>query len=91
MPAIENSRLVMADLEVWRGHYEQTLQHWQARFQANLPQVRAMFDETFVRMWRYYLVSAELSFVEMPQVLFQAQLTKARLGTPLTRDYLYKD
>ena len=91
MPAIENSRLVMADLEVWRGHYEQTLQHWQARFQANLPQVRAMFDETFVRMWRYYLVSAELSFVEMPQVLFQAQLTKARLGTPLTRDYLYKE
>lgn len=89
IPAIEKSRLVLADLEVWRGHYERTLRDWQARFAANLPQVRAMFDETFVRMWRYYLVSAELSFTEMPQVLFQAQLTKARLGTPVTRDYLY--
>lgn len=90
IPAVEKSGLVLADLEVWRGHYEQTLRHWQDRFQANLPEVRAMFDETFVRMWRYYLVASELSFTEMHQVLFQAQLTKARLGTPLTRDYLYR-
>ena len=89
LPAIEGSRLVTADIEVWRGHYEQTLRHWQQRFEATLPQTRAEFDETFVRMWRYYLVSAEMSFVEMGQVLFQVQLTKARLGTPLTRDYLY--
>jgi len=89
IPAIETSGLVMADLEVWRGHYEQTLQHWQQRFEATLPQTRALFDEAFVRMWRYYLISAELSFTEMKQVLFQVQLTRARLGTPATRDYLY--
>ena len=91
MPAIERSGLVMADVEVWRGHYEQTLRHWQDRFEATLPQTRAEFDETFVRMWRYYLVNAEMSFVEMGQVLFQVQLTKARLGTPPSRDYLYKN
>lgn len=91
MPAIEKSGLVTADLEVWRGHYEQTLRHWQERFAATLPQTRAEFDETFVRMWRYYLVSSEMSFVEMGQVLFQVQLTKARLGTPPSRDYLYKN
>lgn len=89
VPAVEHSGLVMADLEVWRGHYEQTLQHWQHRFEDTLPQTRALFDETFVRMWRYYLISAELSFTEMSQVLFQVQLTKARIGTPMTRDYLY--
>jgi cyclopropane-fatty-acyl-phospholipid synthase len=89
VPAVERSGLVMADLEVWRGHYEQTLQHWQQRFEDTLPQTRALFDETFVRMWRYYLISAELSFTEMSQVLFQVQLTKARVGTPMTRDYLY--
>lgn len=90
IPAVERARLVLADLEVWRGHYEQTLRHWQDRFQANLPEVRAMFDDRFVRMWRYYLVASELSFTEMHQVLFQAQLTRARLGTPPTRDYLYR-
>jgi cyclopropane-fatty-acyl-phospholipid synthase len=90
IPAIEKSRLVTADIEVWRGHYEQTLRHWQERFTDTLPQTRAMFDEVFVRMWRYYLVTSELSFTGMSQVLFQVQLTKARLGTPLTRDYLYQ-
>jgi cyclopropane-fatty-acyl-phospholipid synthase len=89
IPKIEGAQLVLADLEVWRGHYEQTLRHWQQRFEAALPQVRTMYDEAFVRMWRYYLVSSELSFTEMKQVLFQAQLTKARLGTPPTRRYLY--
>ncbi len=89
IPGIEASGLVMADLEVWRGHYEQTLRHWQDRFEATLPHTRAMFDENFVRMWRYYLISAELSFLEMKQVVFQVQLTKARLGTPAMRDYLY--
>jgi cyclopropane-fatty-acyl-phospholipid synthase len=90
LPAIEGSRLVTADIEVWRGHYEQTLRHWLQRFDAHLPEITTLFDETFVRMWRYYLITSELSFTEMPQVLFQVQLTKARLGTPPSRDYLYR-
>lgn len=89
MPSIEKSGLVMADLEVWRGHYEQTLFHWRERFEANLPQIHEMFDARFVRMWRYYLVSAEMSFRGMHQVLFQAQLAKGPLDVPRTRAYLY--
>lgn len=88
-PAIENSHLRLADLEVWRGHYERTLQHWRARFETNLPQIRAMYDERFIRMWRYYLASAELSFSEQHQVVFQMQLSHGRYTVPATRDYLY--
>lgn len=89
MPSVEKSGLVMADLEVWRGHYEQTLLHWRQRFEANLPEIRAMFDARFIRMWRYYLVSAEMSFRGMHQVLFQLQLSKTPLDVPVTRKYLY--
>jgi len=89
VPHIERSGLILADLEVWRGHYDRTLRHWQTRFDANLPRVRALYDERFVRMWRYYLVSAELSFSLLHQVVFQMQLTNSHAAVPLTRDYLY--
>ena len=88
LPAVEASGLRMADVEVWRGHYARTLQAWQARFATNLPQVRALQDDRFVRMWRYYLISAELSFTDMHQVVFQMQLAHNPLTVPTTRDYL---
>ena len=89
MPPVETSGLVMTDLEVWRGHYAQTLLHWRERFEANLPEICGMYDARFVRMWRFYLVSAEMSFRGMHQVLFQMQLAKTPLAVPGTRDYLY--
>jgi cyclopropane-fatty-acyl-phospholipid synthase len=91
MSSVEKERLVLADLEVWRGHYERTLQIWQDRFEANIDQVREMYDDRFIRMWRYYLIASELSFSEMHQVLFQLQLSKHQLTVPATREYLYKD
>lgn len=89
MSSVEQERLVLADLEVWRGHYEKTLQIWQDRFEANIDTVREMYDDRFIRMWRYYLVASELSFSEMHQVLFQLQLSKHQLAVPATREYLY--
>jgi len=89
VPHIERSGLILADLEVWRGHYDRTLRHWQTRFEASLPPVRALYDERFVRMWRYYLVSAELTFSLLHQVVFQMQLTNSQAAVPRTRDYLY--
>jgi cyclopropane-fatty-acyl-phospholipid synthase len=90
MSSVEREHLVMADLEVWRGHYERTLQIWQERFENNLDTVREMYDDRFIRMWRYYLIASELSFSEMHQVLFQLQLSKHQLAVPSTREYLYK-
>ena len=89
MRAVERSGLILADLEVWRGHYERTLQNWLKRFDANLDRVRQLHDDRFVRMWRYYLQSAELSFSEAHLVIHQLQLAKARGTVPMTRDYLY--
>ncbi len=88
-PAIETSGLAMADLEVWRGHYARTLRHWQDKFDTHLPQVRAMFDARFVRMWRWYLVASEVSFTHMGHVVFQMQLSHDPAMVPVTRDYLF--
>ena len=90
-PSVEASGLVMTDLEVWRGQYERTLQHWQARFEANIDAVRALVDEKFVRMWRYYLTAAEIGFSERHQVLFQIQLARQPCTVPSRRDYLYRE
>ena len=46
-------------------HYATTLAHWRQRFRANLPRIRALgYDETFIRMWEYYLCYCEGGFAE---------------------------
>ena len=89
MRVVEKTGMILADLEVWRGHYERTLQEWLKRFDRNIDRVRQLQDDRFVRMWRYYLQSAELSFSEAHLVIHQLQLAKARGTVPMTRDYLY--
>jgi cyclopropane-fatty-acyl-phospholipid synthase len=89
MREVEKSGMILADLEVWRGHYERTLQDWLQRFDRNVDRVRKLQDDRFVRMWRYYLQAAELSFSEGYLVIHQLQLAKARGTVPMTRDYLY--
>ena len=86
--AIETTALWQADIEVWRGHYAETLRRWRARFEAQLDAVRRMHDERFVRMWRYYLVAAEVGFDTHRHVVYQLQLAKTRTAVPATRDYL---
>ncbi|QFS81311.1 Cyclopropane-fatty-acyl-phospholipid synthase [Roseivivax sp. THAF40] len=88
-PEIERANLWMADIEVLRGHYARTLHHWRDRFEAALDQVREMYDERFVRMWRFYLVACETAFEEQHQGVFQFQLSHAQQAVPVTRDYLY--
>lgn len=89
MRVVEKTGMILSDLEVWRGHYERTLQEWLKRFDANIDRVRQLQDERFVRMWRYYLQAAEMGFAEGYMVIHQLQLTKARGTVPMTRDYLY--
>jgi cyclopropane-fatty-acyl-phospholipid synthase len=44
-------------------HYATTLRHWRQRFLARLEEVRALgFDESFCRMWEYYLACCEAAF-----------------------------
>ena len=86
---IENSNLIIADMEVLRMHYSHTLRNWKDRFIGKKDKVLDMFDEKFFRMWEFYLSGCEMAFKWGDQVVFQFQLSKKLLSTPNTRDYIY--
>ena len=87
--SIEESGLILSDLEVLRTHYQHTLRNWKERFISKKEEVLEMFDEKFFRMWEFYLVGCEMAFKWSDQVVFQFQLTKKLKSTPITRDYIY--
>ena len=86
---IENSGLIISDMEVLKMHYSHTLRHWKERFLSKKNQVLDMFDEKFFRMWEFYLTGCEMAFKWGDQVVFQFQLTKNYTSVPNTRDYIY--
>tara|TARA_B100001540_G_scaffold314674_1_gene340159 strand:+ start:831 stop:2018 length:1188 start_codon:yes stop_codon:yes gene_type:complete len=86
---IENSGLILSDIEVWRMHYSHTLRHWKERFLSKREKVLEMFDEKFLRMWEFYLAGCEMAFKWGDQVVFQMQLIKKHSAVPNTRDYIY--
>ena len=87
-PAVENNSLWVTDLEFLRVHYATTLRHWTDRFNANREKVAQMYDERFVRMFEFYLISAEMMFRTGSQEVFHMQISKLRDASPLTRDYI---
>ena len=86
---IEDSGLIISDIEVLRLHYAHTLRHWKERFLSKKDAVLDMFDEKFFRMWEFYLASCEMAFKWGDQVVFQFQLTRDNTSVPNTRDYIY--
>ena len=74
LPVMRRAGLMMTDVQNLRLHYARTLQHWLAAFEAHLDDVRAMFDDSFIRMWRFYLAGSVAGFkynsVQLYQVLF---------------------
>ena len=86
---IENAWLYLNDIEILRLHYAMTLRHWLARFEDNLDTVRAMHDDRFIRMWRFYLIACIMTFEEQELAVFQIQLSHKNNVVPITRDYLY--
>ncbi|MFO7921085.1 MAG: cyclopropane-fatty-acyl-phospholipid synthase family protein [Nioella sp.] len=87
--AVERSGLYPMDVEMWRLHYAKTLSHWYDRFMAHADEAAELYDDRFVRMWRYYLKASEMTFRNARQLVFQYQLAKRPDAVPLTRDYLY--
>ena len=88
--SIEASGLVPCDIEIWRDHYNRTLNHWWQNFEANKEAAAELYDERFVRMWRYYLNASEMTFAEAQLTVFQYQLARDKGAVPRTRDYLTK-
>jgi cyclopropane-fatty-acyl-phospholipid synthase len=88
LPAIEQLRLWVTDIEILRLHYAETLREWRLRFERNRNRARTIYDERFCRMWEMYLISSEITFRRQDYMVFQMQLAKSVDAVPLTRDYI---
>ncbi len=88
LPAIERAGLLVADIEILRLHYAETLKAWRERFMARRAEAVQLYDERFALMWEFYLASSEMSFRKQNTMNFQIQLTRRQDVVPLTRDYI---
>jgi cyclopropane-fatty-acyl-phospholipid synthase len=91
LPQIENSELLVTDIEILRLHYAETLKQWRERFLAHREEVERIYDRRFARMWEFYLAASEMSFREQGLMVFQIQLTKRQGLVPMTRDYIARE
>jgi cyclopropane-fatty-acyl-phospholipid synthase len=92
MDMFEPNRLSVLDIENIRLHYAKTLEWWLQRYEENVDAVRAMFDETFVRAWRLYLVGSIAAFLLGKLQLFQVLYARAGAkDVPWTRAHVYRD
>ncbi|MEH3041390.1 MAG: cyclopropane-fatty-acyl-phospholipid synthase [Sphingomonas paucimobilis] len=87
----EGTKLIATDIEVLRVHYALTIDHWYDRTVAAKDQIVALYDETFYRMWTFYLAGAAAAFRHGGMVNYQVQLSRNRLTLPLTRDYMVEE
>lgn len=78
------------DVENLRLHYARTCRAWLQNFEAVADQVRRMYDEEFVRMWRLYLAGSAAGFrsgtLQLYQVVFAP---RGNNDVPWTRRHLY--
>jgi cyclopropane-fatty-acyl-phospholipid synthase len=88
LPYVERAGLIVADIEILRLHYAETLRCWRERFAARRAEIAAIYDERFCRMWEFYLSISELAFRYRGHMVFQLQLTKRIDAAPITRDYM---
>ena len=88
MPPIEKSGLLLRDLEVLTLHYAETVKAWRERFLARRDEVRALYDERFIRMWDFYLAGSESAFRHDHIHVSHFQLAHDQTRVPLTRAYI---
>jgi len=86
--AVEPTGLFVTDLEILRMHYAETLRCWRERLMAQSDEVKALYDERFLRMWEFYLVLSEIGFRRRTNIVFQMQLSRRLDALPITRDYM---
>jgi cyclopropane-fatty-acyl-phospholipid synthase len=88
LPAIEHAGLLVADIEILRLHYAETIKAWRDRFLAHRDEVARLYDARFVRMWEFYLACSETAFRRQNMMVFEIQLTKRQGVVPIARDYI---
>lgn len=84
----ERLGLWVCDAEIQRLHYCFTIRDWRLRFEDKRQQVADLYDETFCRMWEFYLCAVELGFLHGSNMVFQLLLSKERDAVPIIRDFM---
>ncbi|MAM37950.1 MAG: SAM-dependent methyltransferase [Erythrobacter sp.] len=79
------------DVEAMRFHYSHTLEEWYNRTVQHRAEIVDMYDETFYRMWLYYLAGAEQSFRHGDMVNWQLIYVKDRSAIPMTREWIMEE
>ncbi len=86
--ATESVRLITSDVENLRLHYALTLRHWLDRATKARPEIEAMYDARFFRMWEFYLAGGIVMFESGAACNYQLQYIRERTALPITRDYM---
>lgn len=89
--AVEQTGFYICDIEILRTHYAETLAEWSRRFARQREWIVRDYDESFFRMFEYYLTISEFAFRNVGHVIFQIQLAKKQDTVPVTRSYLKKE
>lgn len=71
---------VMEDWHNFGLDYNKTLMAWHANFDANWPLLKSQYNQTFYRMWNYYLLSCAAVFRARECQLWQIVFSKNRLA-----------
>lgn len=91
MDIFEPNGWSVLDVENLRLHYAETCRAWLSRFEAHAGEVARMFDEQFVRMWRFYLASSTAAFLTGWLQLFQVVFARAQDNSiPRSREDIYQ-
>lgn len=87
---MEALEMRIQDVENLRLHYSYTSRRWLEKFEAHVDEIRAMYDEPFVRLFRLYLSHGVALMKYGKNELYQVIITPGiDNDRPLTRDYLY--
>jgi cyclopropane-fatty-acyl-phospholipid synthase len=80
----KHTALAVSESRSLGPHYARTLRMWRDRFDANWPAINAQgFDETFRRMWEFYLAYCEAGFRTGYIDVLQLQMQRpTEAGTP---------
>ena len=54
--------LKILDMEIMRGHSTKTLKQWRQALRQNNATIGQDYDERFIRMWKFTLLAANISF-----------------------------
>jgi cyclopropane-fatty-acyl-phospholipid synthase len=84
----ERLGLWVCDAEILRLHYYYTIRDWRRRFEAKRSEAAGLYDETFCRMWEFYLCAVELGFLHGSNMVFQLLVSKQRDAVPILRDFI---